>query len=137
MKKNKFTAACEIHFSYGHRLMNYKGKCARLHGHNGRAVIEVSASALDKLGMVVDFYKIKESLGAWIQNTLDHQMILCDKDPLVPLLKKAAEPVVLMKKNPTAESMAEWIFREARRLGLPVSKVTLWETGRAFASYQE
>ena len=129
-----FTVACEIHFSYGHRLLNYKGKCARLHGHNARAVIEVSKKALDKQGMVVDFYKIKETIGAWIDQTLDHQMILCEHDPAARLLKKSGEPLVLVKTNPTAETIAKLIFLQARRLGLPVSKVTLWETDRAFAA---
>ncbi len=48
----------EIHFSYGHRLLNYKGKCANLHGHNGRVQIEVSSEKLNSLGMVMDFYEI-------------------------------------------------------------------------------
>ncbi len=29
----------EIRFCYGHRLLQYEGKCRHLHGHNGRAVI--------------------------------------------------------------------------------------------------
>ena len=31
-----FRATKEIHFCFGHRLMNYVGKCRHLHGHNGR-----------------------------------------------------------------------------------------------------
>ena len=49
----------EIRFCYGHRLLHYDGKCRHLHGHNGRAVISVQADSLDKLGMVVDFSRIK------------------------------------------------------------------------------
>ena len=37
----------EIYFCYGHRLLNYEGKCRYLHGHNGRAVITLAAPALD------------------------------------------------------------------------------------------
>ena len=33
-----FRVTKEIHFCYGHRLLNYDGKCRHLHGHNGRAV---------------------------------------------------------------------------------------------------
>ena len=36
----------EIAFCYGHRLINYDGKCRHLHGHNGRAVISLEAGTL-------------------------------------------------------------------------------------------
>ena len=36
----------EIAFCYGHRLINYDGKCRHLHGHNGRAVISLEAGPL-------------------------------------------------------------------------------------------
>ena len=45
----------EIDFCYGHRLLNYDGKCRFLHGHNGRAVIKIAAETLDERGMVFDF----------------------------------------------------------------------------------
>ena len=45
----------EIDFCYGHRLLNYDGKCRHLHGHNGRAVLTLAAPELDGLGMVMDF----------------------------------------------------------------------------------
>src|ERR671929_242125 len=35
-----FRITRELHFCYGHRLLNYDGKCRHLHGHNGKAVIE-------------------------------------------------------------------------------------------------
>ena len=34
-----FRVSQNIEFCYGHRLLNYSGKCRHLHGHNGRAVI--------------------------------------------------------------------------------------------------
>jgi 6-pyruvoyltetrahydropterin/6-carboxytetrahydropterin synthase len=63
-------------------------------------------------------------------------MILWSKDPLAKLLKKAGEPVVLVGENPTAEMLARKIFLEARRMKLPVSKVTLWENQDSFAVFQ-
>lgn len=126
-----------IHFSYGHRLLNYQGKCANLHGHNGRVEIEVSADKLDQLGMVVDFYDIRKKLGEWIDKTLDHRMILSEEDPYAAVLKKAGDPVVTMAGNPTAEALAKLIYSEARRQNLPVTRVTLWETESCCASYCE
>lgn len=134
---SNFSVSRVIHFSYGHRLLNYQGKCANLHGHNGRVEIQVSAAKLDGLGMVMDFYEIKKKLGEWIEKNLDHRMILCEKDPYAVLLQKAGDPVVLTPQNPTAEVIAEWIFKEARKMKLPVFKVTLWETESCCAEYSE
>ncbi|MSR77633.1 MAG: 6-carboxytetrahydropterin synthase QueD [Candidatus Omnitrophica bacterium] len=125
----------EIHFSYGHRLLNHPGKCARLHGHNGRVQIEISSSELNEQKMVMDFYEIKKVIGNWIDETLDHKMILGKADPLVKILKQAGEPIVVSAENPTAEVLAKWIFEEARKKGLPITKVTLWETENSAATY--
>lgn len=132
-----FTVGREIHFSYGHRLRDYVGKCAHLHGHNGRILIELSNKELNHQGMVMDFFEIKSTLGAWINEHLDHRMILSRKDPLAEILKQNGEPVALMDENPTAEAIARWIFRAAREMNLPVYRVTLWETENSFAVYEE
>lgn len=131
-----FKVVREIHFCYGHRLMNYEGKCRHPHGHNGRVEVEVSARKLDPRGMVVDFGDIKSRLQSWIDDHLDHQMILRKDDPLVKILKGLGEPFYLMKDNPTAENIAKEIFTVARKRGLPVTRVTLWETEKSWASFQ-
>lgn len=125
----------EIHFSYGHRLVNYEGKCARLHGHNARARIELASEELNEHGMVMDFFDVKQTIGKWIDETLDHRLLLSDQDPLVAVLREAGEPLVLTKGNPTAEAIARLIYDKARSLGLPVTGVSLWETPNACASY--
>ena len=76
----------EILFCYGHRLLNYEGKCRHLHGHNGRAVVTLEAPTLDDKGMLVDFGEIKHHVQRWIDETLDHTMLLCKTDPILPLL---------------------------------------------------
>ena len=47
-----FRVTRRIDFCYGHRLLNYDGKCKNLHGHNGRAEIVIAAEKLDDRGMV-------------------------------------------------------------------------------------
>lgn len=132
-----YTVIKEIEFSYAHRLLNYEGKCARLHGHNGRIQIEMASAELDECSMVVDFHEIKEKMAAWVDDMLDHQLILCEKDPLVEVLREQDEPFVVIEENPTAEVMAKMIFEEASRQGFPVTKVTLFETCTSAASYSE
>ena len=125
----------EIHFCYGHRLMDYDGKCAHPHGHNGKIEIELAAGKLDKRGMVYDFGDIKEIIQKWVDRELDHKMILKDKDPLVKILKNLGEPYFLMEENPTAESLARLIFDYAKSKKLPISSVTFWETQSSSATY--
>lgn len=131
-----FKVTKEIHFCYGHRLLDYAGKCRNLHGHNGKAVITLEAPALDSLGMVVDFTAIKTAVGAWIDEALDHRMILHRDDPALPELRRLGEPVVVLDVNPTAENLAKLIFERAASQGLPVTEVTLWETETSFATYR-
>lgn len=124
-----------IQFCYGHRLLNYSGKCRFLHGHNGTVEIELKSEKLDKRGMVRDFTEIKEVVQGWIDRELDHKMLLCRRDPLLPSLKKSREPVFVMENNPTAEAIAKLIFDYAASEGFPVSAVRLWETDRSVATY--
>jgi 6-pyruvoyltetrahydropterin/6-carboxytetrahydropterin synthase len=130
-----FRVTREIEFCYGHRLLDYAGKCRHLHGHNGTAVITLEGPALDRLGMVVDFSDVKRVVGQWIDETLDHTMILHDADPMVPVLRERGERFVTMPVNPTAENIAKWIFDHARAQGLPVVEVRLWETPNCYAAY--
>ncbi|MGE0759539.1 MAG: 6-pyruvoyl tetrahydropterin synthase family protein [Pirellulaceae bacterium] len=130
-----FAVTREIDFCYGHRLLNYEGKCRYLHGHNGRAVITIAAEKLDHRGMVMDFSDIKNVVTAWIDQHLDHRMILHRDDPAVPMLQQMGEPLYLLDVNPTAENIARLIHEKAVDHGFPVVETTLWETPRCFATY--
>ena len=125
----------EIEFCYGHRLLNYEGKCRHLHGHNARAVIALEAPTLDSRGILVDFSEIKQKVQHWIEENLDHTMLLCRDDPILPLFQERGERVFVMDRNPTAENIARLIFDRAMSVGLPVVEVTLWETEKCHARY--
>jgi len=126
----------EIRFCYGHRLLHYDGKCKHLHGHNGRAVISLEAPQLDPLGMVMDFSHIKEVVTSWIDQTLDHKMLLHQDDPVLPFLRQLGEPVYVLQVNPTAENIARLIYDYAIGQGFPVVEVQLWETDHCYATYR-
>ncbi len=125
----------QIDFCYGHRLLNYEGKCKHLHGHNGRAVITIASDTLDARGMVMDFGDIKRDVSTWIDENLDHRMILNREDPVVAILEELGEPMFLLDGNPTAESIAQTIYEYGRERGFPVTEVRLWETRNCFATY--
>lgn len=125
----------EIDFCYGHRLRDYDGKCQHVHGHNGTAEIELASEELDDRGMVVDFGDIKDDVKGWIDNVMDHAMLVREDDPLIEVLDREGEPYYVMDANPTAENIAREIYEFAAQQGHPVTSVRLWETSTSYATY--
>jgi len=113
-------------FSAAHNLRGYRGKCEALHGHNWKVEATLSSSRLDKLGMVVDFTAIKESLKKTL-SSLDHAY-LNDVAPFDRL-------------NPTSENIAQFVYgrmkKEFHCPGLKISRVKVWETETSAATYFE
>ena len=126
----------ELNFCYGHRLMEYEGKCRFLHGHNGRVEIELQSEELDSIGMVRDFTEVKQVIQAWLDESMDHKMLLRSDDPIIPILTKLGEPLFIFKNNPTAEYIARVIYDFALSKGFPVSEVRMWESEDSFATFR-
>ncbi|HRR25513.1 MAG TPA: 6-carboxytetrahydropterin synthase [Acidobacteriota bacterium] len=124
-----------VFFSYGHRLLDYAGKCAHLHGHNAKVEVVLAARDLDARGMLWDFGEIAGRLEGFVKEHLDHRMLLRRDDPLVSLLSSAGEPVVPLDFNPTAENLARFLFEAARDHGLPVVSIRFWESPNSCAEY--
>ena len=126
----------ELTFCYGHRLLEHAGRCKFLHGHNGRVLITLESETLDAQGMVVDFARLKKSVGTWVDEQFDHRLILQRCDPLVPVLEAQGETFVLIDEPPTAEVLARMIFDYTFAQGFPVVEVVLWETESCYATYR-
>src|SRR5262245_5920814 len=131
-----FRVTREIDFWYGHRLLNYEGKCRYLHGHNGHAIITLESETLDARGMVLDFSEIKRVVSTWIDENLDHRMLLHKDDPIVPALREHKEPLFLLDVNPTAENIARLIYDFTASRGFPIVESQLWETPHCVATYR-
>ncbi|MSQ32213.1 MAG: 6-carboxytetrahydropterin synthase [Dehalococcoidia bacterium] len=132
-----FKVTKAIDFCYGHRLRDYDGKCKNVHGHNGRAEFDLTSAKLDKRSMVVDFSDIADAMRNWINNNLDHAMLMRKDDPMLPIFKKNKQPCYVMDNNPTAESIAKLLFDKASEHGFPVAEVRMWETPTSFATYRK
>lgn len=130
-----FTVTETLEFCYGHRLLRYKGKCAHLHGHNGKVEVVVATKALDEQSMVTDFSEIGRVVRRFLDDHLDHKLLLHREDPLVEVLRRHDEPLFVMDCDPTAEAIARLICERARAGGLDVAEVRLWETPTSVASY--
>ena len=131
-----YSVTKRIEFCYGHRLLDYDGVCKHPHGHNASVEIDVRTDILDPRGMVVDFSDIKRIVKGWIDRELDHKMILRRDAELVEPLRALGEPMYLLDSNPTVERIAKLIFDKAHEQGLPVVRVTVWETPTSFAEYR-
>lgn len=131
-----FTVEKEIKFCFGHRLMGYPGKCSQAHGHNGRAIIVIEQESLDDLGMVMDFKELKRKVVDWIDDELDHSMILQQGDPLTASLRSLGMTVYEIDDPPTTENIAKLIYDKCREMVLPVAEVRFWETDASLAAYR-
>jgi len=121
-----YTLKVLTEFASAHTLREYPGACSRMHGHNWKVETEVIASALDDVGMGVDFKQMKAAANE-IGDRLDHRY-LNDLEPFDQI-------------NPTAENIAAYMYREiSAKLNsdsVRVHAVTLWETDRACVRYCE
>ena len=84
-------------FEAAHKIKNYPGKCARLHGHNWVVEAVAKGDELNELGILIDFKVLKIELNK-ILAELDHQYL--------------NELEIFAKKNPTAENLAKVIFEK-------------------------
>lgn len=126
-----------FHISYGHRLHPYTGKCANLHGHNAVIKVTLQTGKLNAQGMVMDFNEVGARVKKWLDATLDHKVLLSNKDPLLKLLRADGQECFPVLGSPTAEVLAELIFDALKKQGLPVIKVAFKETETSQASYKE
>ena len=85
----------------------------------------------------MDFGELRTIVKGWIDNHLDHKMILAKRDTVVPILMAAGEPMYLIDDNPTAENIAKHIYGEVQRMGIDIAEIRLWETASSYATYRE
>lgn len=111
----------------GHRLMGHEGKCRNYHGHTYVFEITVEAAELDQVGRVIDFGVVKELVGGWVDEHLDHGMILHHEDPMAKWLM--GEALMEAHQHPEGEWAArvQEVYRRAQvdRRILKPSKVYL------------
>lgn len=95
----------------GHRLSKHTGRCASLHGHNFTILVGVKSKFLNKNDMVMDFSDLNAIVEGYIDK-LDHCTILNVADSeLGEILDKGGTRVILVSYDPTAERLAESIYK--------------------------
>ena len=101
-------------FSAAHFLEHYQGNCEKMHGHTFMVEVHIRTAELDRSGISIDFKKVKEELKSILP---DHQVLneICDF-------------------SPSAENLARFFYDQLKQT-FPVSRVTVWESEDAAASY--
>jgi len=70
----QFELSVELDFAAAHQIPGHPGKCARMHGHNYRVVVQVAGEELDELGMLVDFADLR-TVCQQVIGELDHRTL--------------------------------------------------------------
>lgn len=130
-------------FCYGHRVVDHESKCKHLHGHNGRIhfTIRANDNELDDIGRVIDFSVIKQKLCTWIEDVIDHRMLIWTDDPfLFTLMELDMDSIFKVPFNPTAENICRWFVEDVgprllEGTGCELIECTLEETRKCKATY--
>ena len=117
-----FEVKIETNFSSAHHLLNYKGKCENMHGHNWKVEVTARGNSLDNSNILIDFKVLKKVVNE-IMDYLDH--------------KDLNELEEFKNESPSSEFIAKFIFKKAKETIKEVCRVDVWETPTSRASYFE
>ncbi len=128
-------------FDSAHFLRGYKGKCANLHGHHWVIEVEISGEHLQSdgsgKGMLIDFGDLKQAVRE-LAESFDHALIYernsLKPDTEVALLSEDFH-LIPVEFRPTAENFARSFYEKLNKKGLPVCRVTVYETPDNCAAY--
>ena len=127
----------------GHRVMRHESKCAHVHGHRYGIEVTCAAPALDAVGRVVDFSVVKQVVGTWLDDNLDHGYAHHPDDPVGVYLHGQGQKTFAMPAEygePTAENMARLVGAVAGHLlaghGIRVARVRVYETPNCWADWE-
>jgi 6-pyruvoyltetrahydropterin/6-carboxytetrahydropterin synthase len=96
-------------FEAAHQLPWHEGKCRHLHGHSYRLEVTVSGP-VGPQGIVLDFADLRAEVERAVIDRYDHRYLNDLMD------------------NPTAELIAQAIWKALEAGGLAVTRIRLWET---------
>lgn len=109
-------------FAAAHHLLNYDGECENQHGHNWKVEVYAKGTELDKSNLLIDFKVLKKELNS-VLNLLDHKDINTLDD--------------FQNVSPSSEILSKYIYEKLKSKIPCISKVSVWETEKACASYYE
>lgn len=116
----------KTHFDAAHRLVDYEGKCNRLHGHRWEVEVCIRGETLDSRGILIDFGEVKKLVKGFVDEKLDHDFL----NTRIP------------ERNPTAEFLARWLWEWLANLfveftpPVELASVEVWESPESSVKYE-
>ena len=130
-------------FDSAHFLSGYVGKCANIHGHRWQIEVEAAGDKLiargEKRGMLLDFGDLKSAVRT-LADEYDHALLYEDgtlREKTIEALNEEGFRLISLDYRPTAENFARAFYDILKEKGLPVNRVTVYETPDNCASYSE
>lgn len=135
----------EFKFEMAHALKGYDGPCRNIHGHSYELVVTVAGEPISdraspKLGMVMDFGKLKTIVRQEIVEEFDHALVL-NKDSaneFFPQMNDLFGKLILVDYQPTSENLLiDYAARIKAKLptGVELISMRLRETVTSFAEW--
>lgn len=127
-----------MRFSAGHRLPQHGGKCQYPHGHTYEADLFLESAQLTDEDWIVDFDIAKAAAREVLEEHFDHAFIVDSRDTELIAALRQVEPVklyVLEERAPTAERIAEELYRLLRDRIPELVTVRVWETEQQYGEF--
>ncbi|MDA8293636.1 MAG: 6-carboxytetrahydropterin synthase [Actinomycetota bacterium] len=107
------TVTCAFTFEAAHHLPWHPGRCRAVHGHSYRLEVTVGGP-VNEQGVVLDFDDVRQVVERQVVGPWDHSDLNTVLD------------------NPTAELLAARAWELLEAANLPLERLRLWETPRAW-----
>lgn len=148
------TVSRKCTFDYGHRVMHENLKCFNIHGHLGNVTLTFKFNQSEEIGYAIDFKEIKRVGCQWIDDTMDHAMLLNPHDTLLIETTRALKSKLWLMSlngegeycNPSVENVTKEIFlameilfpsSDSEFTGLEIHKVKVYETPNCFTTVKK
>lgn len=141
MKTQRASVSVRHNFETGHRLPHLGGKCSSLHGHSWWVEVELEGELDPFSGIVAEYGQIKSLIRGWVDEHLDHGLMLSPSDPLLPILGRYGK-VYELEPWPTVEQVAKHLaevsqdLMDSAKLRVRVIRTRVTETHVNSAEYR-
>jgi len=111
-----------------HRQPFHSGRCSRLHGHSWTITLTFEAENLDSNGFVIDFGDL-HFIEDWIDENLDHGIVLCSDDPEKEKLLQLASDGLLQitwVDSASCEGIARFLYETFQPMVESQTKGRAW-----------
>ncbi len=133
-------------FDAAHRVMNEKMKCFNIHGHTYLYELTFNCLKIKDIGYSIDFKEIKRVAMQWIDDAMDHAVILNPQDEKLLTTANALKSKMWIMSlnrtdycNPTVENIAKELWCAVEQLTkifgqnlLELQQIRLYETPNCF-----